>query len=924
MSIGDGGASVGDFAFAWCENLQTVSIGDGGASVGDSAFTSCRSLATVLIGSGESTIGQYAFYDCVSLVSLTLPDEVSFIGDYAFANCVSLSSVSVTVSIGGGGSIGNSAFQGCWSLETVSISNGGVSIGAFAFESCGNLEAVSIGNGGASVGVKAFERCGRLATVSIGDGGVAIGDEAFKECWELAEVSIGDGGATIGNGAFKECSALTVVSIGDGISSMGDHAFTNCVSLTSVSMPQGLVAIGNWTFAGCSSLTSISMPDSVTSIGNCAFLDCSSLTSLTISNSVDYIGDFAFTNCVSLASVSIPQSLTSIGIWVFANCVSLSSVSIPDSVTSIAGGAFVGCSSLTSLTIPDSVTSIAGGAFAGCSSLTSLTIPDSVTFIGDYAFENCSSLTSISMSNSVTSIGGGAFAGCSSLTSLTIPDSVTSIGDYAFSACSKLRVVQFFGDAPSMGEEVFDFAGPDFTIYYLGSGFTSPTWYGYPTISGLMPAINALRITLEGGGKIGPNIQGKKLQIGAEYTITAIPDKGMAFKEWRQGGEVVSTNAKLTFTMEEWLRLTPVFIETPFPDVAGTYNGLFLPEEDVENASDFLEQTGFASLLLNSKGAFSGTLFHKGVRFAIRGQFDFDGETLVTIKRGDGSDLVMSLALDFDQKQLHAQLGDDLFLQAGCSAYSGRGSGLHPLAKTRYTAVLPSSIANSSMGYGFVLLQVDAKGRAKLTGKLADGTPLAASVYLGPSAGGDSWKLPVFLSLYPGAIGLLAGEAEISGEQLKSLEGGLGWYRPPDVPKSSLLPEGYFGELVVLGGRYEKPAKGEYYLQGDAYGGFYLDVMGGSTYPQKERKQGYWDFKNSPRLFAPRSSGWSFKYIAPTGLLRGTVPETVDGKTRALKFEGVVVPRIDVLTLSVREVVRGAGFFTTKAESGSIEVIARK
>ena len=82
----------------------------------------------------------------------------------------------------------------------------------------------------------------------------------------------------------------------------------------------------------------------------------------------------------------------------------------------------------------------------------------------------------------VTGIGYTAFGDCSGLTSVTIPNSVTRIGDYAFEECSGLTRAEFLGNAPTMGSGVFDSTGNGFTVYYRSgqTGFTSPTWNGYP------------------------------------------------------------------------------------------------------------------------------------------------------------------------------------------------------------------------------------------------------------------------------------------------------------------------------------------------------------------------------------------------------------------------------------------------------------
>ncbi|MCX6880143.1 MAG: leucine-rich repeat protein, partial [Verrucomicrobia bacterium] len=130
------------------------------------------------------------------------------------------------------------------------------------------------------------------------------------------------------------------------------------------------------------------------------------------------------------------------------------------------------------------VTQIGDFAFQDCGSLTGVTIPAGVTHIGSFAFQNNSSLTSLTLPASLSHIGDFAFHGCGNLTGITLPGGVISIGNYAFYRCSRLLSASFTGNAPTLGTKVFQSAAVGFTVYYFTSttGFTSPTWQGYPAV----------------------------------------------------------------------------------------------------------------------------------------------------------------------------------------------------------------------------------------------------------------------------------------------------------------------------------------------------------------------------------------------------------------------------------------------------------
>ncbi len=114
--IPDGVASIGDYAFYWCESLGSVEIPDSVTSIGNYAFYLCESLGSVVIGDSVTSIGEECFANCYNLRRVELPDGVISISETMFAGCNSLK---IVVIPDGVTSIGDGAFYYCSSLILV-------------------------------------------------------------------------------------------------------------------------------------------------------------------------------------------------------------------------------------------------------------------------------------------------------------------------------------------------------------------------------------------------------------------------------------------------------------------------------------------------------------------------------------------------------------------------------------------------------------------------------------------------------------------------------------------------------------------------------------------------------------------------------------------------------------------------------------
>jgi len=488
-----------------------------------------------------------------------------------------------------------------------------------------------------------------------------IASRAFFNRSDLTSVVIPSSVTLIGDSAFSSCSSLTSVIIPSSVRVIGRWAFGSCSSLSSIVIPEGVVDIGVAAFASNHSLLSIDVDPSnslYSSLNGVLFnKDQSTLVQYPAGKSGAYIlpdgvkliGDYSFYNCRSLTEITFSADLTHIGDVAFDLCLGFKHLSIPEGVTHIGGGAFAQVWNMTSVSLPSSLISIGGSAFSRCYALTAIVIPENVSHIGDSPNYLCRKLSSITVNNlnpfyasldgvlfnkdfsrliqyppgkggpynipdGVISIGNTSFSGSLDMTTVDIPASVTSIGDSAFFFCGALKAARFTGNSPVIGQHAFYKAAPEFKVFYLDSstGFTEPTWEGYPSQALQDPSILDQ-----------PNSHALLVGNTTQIEVSVLGTLPLSY-QWYQGESGTTTtpvgNNSPTFTTPEiltdtsyWVRVTNAETSAGVDSDTATLTVAQLPAVVTSTATDITTTTAKLTGSVNPNSASTTAQFEYGI-----------------------------------------------------------------------------------------------------------------------------------------------------------------------------------------------------------------------------------------------------------------------------------------------------------------------
>lgn len=136
--IEDKVTNIGNLAFEWHTNIETVAIGNNVKTIGNWAFAQCYGLKSITIPNSVKTLECGVFENCSNLASVTLGDGLLYIGKYSFKK-TALTSITIPNSVT---FIGFQAFCDCEKLKTIEFNSDLEAIGFEAFFGCTGLTEI--------------------------------------------------------------------------------------------------------------------------------------------------------------------------------------------------------------------------------------------------------------------------------------------------------------------------------------------------------------------------------------------------------------------------------------------------------------------------------------------------------------------------------------------------------------------------------------------------------------------------------------------------------------------------------------------------------------------------------------------------------------------------------------------------------------
>jgi hypothetical protein len=345
------------------------------------------------------------------------------------------------------------------------------------------------------------------------------------------------------------------------------------------------------------------------------------------------------------------------------------------------------------------------------------------------------------------------------------------------------------------------------------------------------------------------------------------------------------------------------FVPNPFAPVAGRFNGLFYETSQPPGVRH--GASGFFTLTLTERGAYSASLLSGGLKLAASGQLNLEGRATNTIPRKGTNAMVVvwQAALD-GSDTLTGTVSDSM---AGWSAELNGDRALfnartNPCALAgKYTLLLPGLPHDAFVpgGHSYGTVSIDSNGVATLKAYLSDKTGAAQKV---PLSKNGQW--PLYVSLYSGKGSLLSWVG-FTNRLTDDFHGLLNWSKPA-LPAAKYYPLGFTtNEQEVAGSRYAAPVGTNKILK---LTGATLAFTGGNLAEDTTLSVGMGPSSKVTNAPPPKLS---LTFTLSSGLFKGSYTPTNAG-ARAVSFAGAVL----------QKGTNAAGYYLGTSQSGSVTLQA--
>ncbi|MBQ8322503.1 MAG: leucine-rich repeat protein [Clostridia bacterium] len=279
------------FLGAKAEDAETfeIVVPEGVQEIGASVFRNTQ-ITGITLPSTLDTIGDYAFANCQDLQEIVVPDSVTSFGKNVFQSCHALESAKLPASLT---AIPEYTFNGCENLKKFNIPQTVTTIGQYAFSGTG-VEDLELSDTVAFLHDYAFSDCESLARVRVSPALEYFGSYAFANCTALTDLTLPEGLKILGGAAFSGCTALESVTFPSTVVPSALKVFEGCSSLSELKGVKNWENVPGYMFKG-TALTDLSAFENVKTIGQFAFAYCYKLNPyLTIPETVTELGSYAF------------------------------------------------------------------------------------------------------------------------------------------------------------------------------------------------------------------------------------------------------------------------------------------------------------------------------------------------------------------------------------------------------------------------------------------------------------------------------------------------------------------------------------------------------------------------------------------------------------------------------------------------------